>query len=128
MNTKSKKWMGAALAAVLAVGAGGVALAHGGGGKRFAKKAEMLEKYDANKDGELSREEMRAAREARRAEMLAKFDSNKDGQLDDKERTAAHEARLAERFRMLDANKDNVVSWDEFKSAGPQRGFRGGHE
>ncbi len=55
----------------------------------------MLEKFDANKDGQLDEQEkaaMKAAREARHAEMkqkmLEKFDANKDGQLDEQEKAA----------------------------------------
>ena len=60
----------------------------------------MLEKFDANKDGQLDDAEKAAAKadfEAKRAEMkaafekkmLEKFDANKDGQLDDAEKAAA---------------------------------------
>ncbi len=56
---------------------------------------KMLEKFDADKDGQLNDEEkaaMKAEFEARHAEMkqkmLEKFDANKDGQLDDQEKAA----------------------------------------
>ncbi len=55
----------------------------------------LLEKFDANKDGQLDEQEkaaMKADFEARHAEMkqkmLEKFDANKDGQLDEQEKAA----------------------------------------
>ncbi len=80
--------------------------------KREAMKAKMLEKFDANKDGELDETERKAAREARkgmkgkkggkkspemRAKLLEKFDANKDGKLDETERAAAKAAREAKK-------------------------------
>ena len=54
-----------------------------------------LEKYDADKDGQLSDEEKAKAKEAAkekakhtREENLAKYDINKDGKLDDTEKAA----------------------------------------
>ena len=63
-------------------------------------KAKFMEKFDADKDGQLSdaekeavKAEMKAKFEARRAEMKAKFmekfDADKDGQLSDAEKEAA---------------------------------------
>ncbi len=63
------------------------------------QKAEMLAKFDADKDGQLSDEERKAARDARKAErkdkFMEKFDADKDGQLSDEERKAARDARKA---------------------------------
>ncbi len=69
-------------------------------GERPDFRKVMLEKFDANKDGQLDDSEKAAAKaafEAKRAEMkaafekkmLEKFDANKDGQLDDSEKAAA---------------------------------------
>lgn len=69
-------------------------------GQRPDFRKMMLEKFDANKDGQLDDAEKAAAKadfEAKRAEMkaafekkmLEKFDANKDGQLDDAEKAAA---------------------------------------
>ena len=60
-----------------------------GRGRRGFHRAEMLEKYDANKDGKLDDNEREAARAARKAEMLQRFDTDKDGELSDSEREAA---------------------------------------
>ncbi len=57
-----------------------------------ARRAEMLAKFDADKDGKLSCDERKAAREARHAERKArfmeKFDTDKDGQISDAEKEA----------------------------------------
>jgi hypothetical protein len=99
MKTRTK--MGVALAALLAVPA--LAFAHPGFGKGDpARRAE------------------------RHAAMLERFDANGDGQLDDAERQVAHETRAKERFAQLDTNKDGFLSFEEFKAGRNMRGPRGG--
>ena len=83
--------------------------------------AEVLEKFDADKDGKLNAEERKAAMEARQAEMLAKFDTDKDGKLSDEERKAAMEARKAEMMKRFDKDGDGKLSEEERKAM-PQRG------
>ena len=71
-----------------------------------AMKAKFMEKFDTNKDGQLSDEEKAEVKkhfEAKHAEMKAKFmekfDTNKDGQLSDEEKAEvkkAFEAKKAE--------------------------------
>ncbi len=68
---------------------------HKGHGPKGDMHKVMLEKFDANKDGQLDDQEkaaMKAEFEAKHAEMkqkaLEKFDANKDGQLDDQEKAA----------------------------------------
>lgn len=123
----SKKSLTVLTLASLALG--GAALAQGPGrGGKGPMRAEMLEKFDTNKDGQLDdteRTAMRAEREKKRQEMLAKFDANKDGKLDDTERQAAHAERMAERFKALDKDGNGVLSLEEFKAGHP--GGRGGH-
>ena len=102
----------AALAALTSV-----ALAGGGHGKKGAHKARMLQKYDANGDGQLDateKQQLKADRQARRAAMLQKYDANGDGQLDATERQQKREDRAAARFQKLDANGDGVLSKAEF--------------
>lgn len=72
------------------------------------------------------RAERRAEFQKRRAEMMARFDTNKDGKLDDAERTAMRDARATERFTQLDTNRDGVVTLAEFK-AGRERFARDHH-
>jgi len=57
------------------------------GGDRPAP-AEILEKFDTNKDGKLDKDERKAAFEARKAEMIKKFDKDGDGKLSEDERKA----------------------------------------
>jgi hypothetical protein len=107
MKNKSLTFVAAAL---LTVGGAGVAFAHGRGGEPGEGRPD---------DAEAKKEH-----EARRAEMLAKYDANKDGKLDDTERAKAHADMVAQRFAELDTNKDGVLSKDEFaaqKPMGPHR-------
>jgi len=85
---------------------------------------EVLEKFDANKDGKLDKEERRAAYEARRAEMIKKHDKDGDGKLNDEERKAAFEARKAEMLKRFDKDGDGKLSKEE-REAMPKRGPRG---
>lgn len=52
------------------------------------RRKEMLEKFDADKDGKLSPEELSKARDAQKAEMLKKYDKDGDGELSAEERAA----------------------------------------
>ena len=127
MLTKTK--IALALCGSLAVG--GIAAAEGfhGGGDR----AEILQKYDLNKDGKLDdgekaamRADFKARHEKLRAEMISRFDTNKDGTLDDNERKAMQDTLSAERFKQLDTNGDGVLSLDEFKAGHKDFGMRHG--
>lgn len=137
MKNTNRLFFAAVISSV--VGVGTVAVAHpggfgfGDGPHRGEMKQEMLEKFDANKDGKLDdteREaaftEMKAKREAKRAELTAQFDTNKDGKLDDTERQAMHASKAKERFAQIDTNKDGSISFEEFQAAGPKRHGRGG--
>lgn len=104
-------------------------------------RSQVIQKYDTNKDGQLSDQEkaalkadMQAKHAQMKAEMLAKFDTNKDGKIDDAERQAAQNARAEERFKKLDTDGNGQLSLSEFKAAhqGKQGrfghgGHRGGH-
>lgn len=78
--------------------------------------ADHFDAIDANKDGQISFEELRAARQAHRAKHRL---LGPDGKIT----RDAFLARAAARFDRLDANKDGVVTADELKAA---RGARHG--
>ena len=89
--------------------------------------AEMLEKFDADKDGKLSpdekkamHEEMKARMEARKAKMLEKYDTDKSGELSDTEKEAMKadmQARHKALIEKYDADKDGKLSREEVKAA-----------
>lgn len=76
---------------------------------------EHLLEADANGDGFIEREEMRAAFEKKRAEWKAKADLNGDGSLSEEERVAAFKAHAHERFVRADKNADGALTADEVK-------------
>ncbi len=107
--------------------------------ERAAQRAEMLERYDSDGDGRLSRSERDAARESR---ALERWDSDGDGSLSEAEREAAREGRRQEQQEIrdrYDADGDGRLSRSERENAradgarlgrpgggGRRGGFRGG--
>jgi len=77
---------------------------------------EVLEKFDADKDGKLSKEEREAARAAREKE----FDKDGDGKLNDEERKAMREDGHKKLLEKFDTDKDGKLSEEERKAI-PQR-------
>ncbi len=80
----------------------------------------VLKEYDKDKDGKLSAEEAKAAREDARKKMLEKYDKDKDGKLSEEERTAMREDLQAKRKALLekyDADKNGRLSPEERKAA-----------
>ena len=77
---------------------------------------EVIEKFDADKDGKLNKEEREAARAAREKE----FDKDGDGKLNDEERKAMQEAGHKKLLEKFDTDKDGKLS-DEERKAIPQR-------
>jgi Ca2+-binding EF-hand superfamily protein len=85
----------------------------------------MLQRFDTNGDGPISKEEMTAARQR----LFKKLDRNGDGVVDNKEIEAARktirnraevaQARLANRWRGMDKDGDGKVSEEEFSSDMP---------
>ena len=83
--------------------------------------ARDFDAIDANKDGQVTTDEMRAFHQSRRAEHWAKLDINGDG-LVSKAEAQSSAPRLAERFDQLDANKDGLLSKDEMRSGHGRKG------
>lgn len=83
--------------------------------------AKHFDAIDANRDGQLTFDEIRAYHEARRGEHWMKLDTNGDG-LVSRAEAQAGAPRLAEHFDQLDTNKDGQLSKDEIKAG---QGFKG---
>ncbi|MDM7945497.1 MAG: EF-hand domain-containing protein [Oceanibaculum nanhaiense] len=77
--------------------------------RREQRVQHMLERFDANKDGQITRAEVKAAHEAR----FASFDADKDGALSQDEFRSMMAARLDEMakrgFERMDRNKDGKI-------------------
>lgn len=86
------------------------------------RAADRLSAADADNDGYVTRDEMKAAHEARRAERQANRFPDADG--DGVVTVVEYQNAAQERFRKLDANSDGVLSEDEMKTG--QRGHRRG--
>ena len=105
--------------------------------RRAQWRAEMLKRYDIDKDGKLNKAEEAKRREAyerarrereeryRRERELREHDADKDGKLDTKE-SAARDADRADRERRkkefmkkYDTNGDGHITGEEWKEAGP---------
>ena len=87
--------------------------------------AKHFDQIDANRDGQVSFEELRAFHAAHRGDhgkkMLKLADTDGDGKLSKAEALAA----AAARFDRADANKDGFLTVEEMKAA--RHGHRGGH-
>ena len=82
------------MAAGLLAGAGAILAGEGGPGHDGWSRGGVLEKYDANKNGQLDPDEKAAFerdREARREEFVKRFDTDGDGKLSEAEKEAARE-------------------------------------
>ena len=83
-----------------------------------AHAATRFAQRDANKDGFLSRDEMKQIRSENRSErMLRRHDTNGDGVLDEAELEAANDKRADKRqarmLKWLDVNDDGKLSFEE---------------
>jgi len=86
---------------------------------------EWFDKLDLDKDGYVTSEEIKQARDMRRGQMQEAFeehfkaaDTNNDSQLSLDE-VQANMPRLADRFSVLDKDKNGSLSKDELKRGGP---------
>jgi hypothetical protein len=89
--------------------------------------AKHFDEIDANKDNQITAEELRAFHQKARGEhgkhrgdMLKKLDTDGDGRISMQEAQAA--PRLAEHFKDIDTNGDGFLSADELKAAREKHG------
>jgi Ca2+-binding EF-hand superfamily protein len=98
---------------IFLAGAGSMALAQ----DQYPDSAKLLLRYDANKDGKVTREEMEAGLKAD----FAAADTNHDGVLDPSEIRAENDRRLARdglsAAPVRDWNLDGSADMDEFSNA-----------
>ncbi len=122
MQKRTKLTLAGGAAALIGLGAivgaaqadwGGQRDSHRGGMGFFFK--QMAERYDANKDGKISQDEI----DKNRADWLARFDADKDGSLSLKEFEAlwleARRQEMVREFQHFDKDGDAKVTLDEYK-------------
>jgi Ca2+-binding EF-hand superfamily protein len=98
--------------------------------KSMPRLAEKFDQIDTNKDGQLSRDEMKAwkkthkhvhkkgnkaERQARAAERFKHADTNGDGKISRAE-AEQNAPRLAKKFDAIDADKDGQLTQDELRA------------
>jgi Ca2+-binding EF-hand superfamily protein len=97
------------------------------------RSGEWFDKLDQNKDGYVTQDELKQARETRHAmrgdmkeKMEQRFkeaDANSDGQLSLDE-VQSKMPRLAERFSTLDVDRNGLLSKEEIRTGAPHHGER----
>jgi hypothetical protein len=82
--------------------------------------SKNFDQIDANRDGQITSDELRAFHQQHRAERMAahfkQVDANGDGRIS-KAEAQAGAPRLAEHFERIDANGDGFLTADELKAA-----------
>lgn len=124
MQRKTRLMLGGVLAAVIGLGAV-ASLAHadrgpGGFGKHGGGMGpmwmNMAERYDANKDGKVSQDEI----DTNRTERYGQFDADKDNAMSLKEFEAlwleANRQRMVREFQRFDKDGDAKMTLDEYKA------------
>ena len=127
---------GATPAGTMAAGNWGARSAAAGTAKPDIAQS-LLTRFDTNKDGSISKDEIAAATaKVAKPDPVAAMDTDKDGKISADEfkkaaadRAAKAQASAADReqksFDKLDANKDGFLSADELKAKGPEGGRPG---
>jgi len=96
----------------------------GPGGMSEGMEDRLFERLDTDKNGEITREEVAAARQ-KRDQRLAEMDTDKDGRVSREERRAyfakAIEARRTEAFAKADTDGDGGLGLDEYKAQAAER-------
>lgn len=97
------------------------------------RSGEWFDKLDQDKDGYVTQDELKQARQTRRemrgdmkekmAQRFKEADANSDGQLSLDE-VQSKMPRLAERFNTLDADKNGLLSKDEIHNSRSHHGKR----
>lgn len=124
---RKTKWMiaGASAAGIAALTVGGFAVAdsrhggmmdgHGRGFGMMRMAENFAERYDTNKDGKITQEEI----DANRTQWMNDADANKDGKLGmDEFQTVwlrAHRERMVREFQYFDRDGDAGVTLDEYR-------------
>jgi Ca2+-binding EF-hand superfamily protein len=118
MQNKAKLILAAVALSTLGIGAlATTAFADRPGwvGHRGGMMRQMMERYDANKDGKLTQQEI----DDNRTQWFARFDADQNGSLSLKEFEAlwleAHRQEMIREFQRLDPNGDAAVSLEEYK-------------
>lgn len=90
--------------------------------KSLPRLAKQFDQIDTNKDGQLSRDELKAAKKTQKSQKQAKAaerfkhaDANGDGAIS---RAEAEKGapRLAKKFDQIDSNKDGQLSQEELRA------------
>jgi Ca2+-binding EF-hand superfamily protein len=117
MQRKTKIWVATCATAVLGISAvAGTAVADRGHHQGMGRIMSMMERYDANKDGSLSQEEI----DTNRTQWHGEFDADKTGDLSLAEFEAlwlkARREMMVREFQEFDRDGDGKLTLDEYKA------------
>jgi len=81
------------------------------------KECNYIEKMDANKDGKVSFEEFKEARNTYAKKKFDRMDTNGDGFITKDDKKAGYKHHAGKFFDKADSNKDGLLSKEEFMAA-----------